>query len=81
MKATRIYTLLALLLMAGGIHLQAQLRIDWQQTYGGQLPNCDDEAWGIAPTDDGILSQEVGVRLFLGWSLAISVNKLQGTGS
>ena len=25
MKATRIYTLLALLLMAGGIHLQAQL--------------------------------------------------------
>ena len=58
MKATRFYTLLALLLMAGGIHLQAQLRIDWQQTYGGQLPNCDDEAW-----------------------VAISVNKLQGTGS
>ena len=40
--------------------LFGQIRIDWQQTYGGQLPNCYDEAWGIAPTDDGYLVAGVG---------------------
>ena len=35
MKATRIYTLLVLLLMVGGVTMQAQIRIDKQQCFGG----------------------------------------------
>ena len=35
MKTPRLYTLLALLLMAGGVKLQAQIRIDKQQCFGG----------------------------------------------
>ena len=37
MKATRFYTLLALLLMSGGVTMQAQVRFDWQWGYGSRL--------------------------------------------
>jgi len=56
LKATKLYTLLALLLMAGG-NLQAQLRIDWQQCYGGLE---FDEPAGFASTNDGFIIE--------GWS-------------
>ena len=35
MKTPRLYTLLALLLMVGGVTMQAQIRIDKQQCFGG----------------------------------------------
>ena len=35
MRNIRLYTLLALLLMAGGVTMQAQIRIDKQQCFGG----------------------------------------------
>ena len=56
MKATRIYTLLALLLVAGGT-MKAQLRIDWQQCYGGL---GIDEPAGFATTNNGFIIE--------GWS-------------
>lgn len=56
MKATRIYTLLALLLIAGGT-MKAQLRIDWQQCYGGL---GIDEPAGFAISNDGLIIE--------GWS-------------
>ena len=56
MKATRIYTLLALLLVAGGT-MKAQLRIDWQQCYGGL---GIDEPAGFAISNDGLIIE--------GWS-------------
>jgi hypothetical protein len=56
MKTIRIYALLALLLVAGG-NLQAQLRIDWQQCYGGLE---FDEPAGFASTNDGFIIE--------GWS-------------
>ncbi len=56
MKTTRILTLLALLLVAGGT-MKAQLRIDWQQCYGGLE---FDEPAGFASTNDGFIIE--------GWS-------------
>ena len=56
MKATRILTLLALLLVAGGT-MKAQLRIDWQQCYGGL---GIDEPAGFATTNNGFIIE--------GWS-------------
>ena len=56
MKTTRFLTLLALLLMAGGT-MKAQLRIDWQQCYGGL---GFDEPAGFASTNDGFIIE--------GWS-------------
>ena len=51
MKTTRILTLFALLLVAGGT-MKAQLRIDWQQCYGGLE---FDEPAGFLPKDDGYI--------------------------
>ncbi len=56
MKTTRILTLLALLLVAGGT-MKAQLRIDWQQCYGGL---GFDEPAGFASTNNGFIIE--------GWS-------------
>ena len=56
MKTTRILTLFALLLVAGGT-MKAQLRIDWQQCYGGLE---FDEPAGFATTNDGFIIE--------GWS-------------
>ena len=56
MKTTRILTLFALLLVAGGT-MKAQLRIDWQQCYGGL---GIDEPAGFATTNDGFIIE--------GWS-------------
>lgn len=56
MKTTRIYALLALLLVAGGT-MKAQLRIDWQQCYGGL---GFDEPAGFASTNNGFIIE--------GWS-------------
>ena len=56
MKTTRILTLFALLLIAGGT-MKAQLRIDWQQCYGGLV---FDEPAGFASTNDGFIIE--------GWS-------------
>jgi len=56
MKTTRIYALLALLLVAGGT-MKAQLRIDWQQCYGGLE---FDEPAGFASTNNGFIIE--------GWS-------------
>ena len=56
MKTTKIYALFALLLMAGGT-MKAQLRIDWQQCYGGL---GIDEPAGFASTNDGFIIE--------GWS-------------
>ncbi len=52
MKATRFYTLLALLLMAGGV-MQAQVRFDWQWGYGSM---GDDYPYCIIKTPDGYLA-------------------------
>ena len=51
MKTTRILTLLALLLVAGGT-MKAQLRIDWQQCYGGL---GIDEPAKFLPKDKGYI--------------------------
>ena len=56
MKTTKICTLLALLMMAGGT-MKAQLRIDWQQCYGGLE---FDEPAGFVTTNDGFIIE--------GWS-------------
>lgn len=49
MKETRLYTLLALLLMAGGL-MNAQVRFDWQWGYGSM---GDDVPYFILKTDEG----------------------------
>ena len=53
MKATRFYTLLALLLMSGGVTMQAQVRFDWQWGYGSM---GDDYPYCIIKTPDGYLA-------------------------
>ena len=53
MKATRFYTLLALLLMSGGGTMQAQVRFDWQWGYGSM---GDDWPYSIIKTPDGYLA-------------------------
>ena len=49
MKNIRLFTLLALLMMAGGA-MQAQVRFDWQWGYGSM---GDDEPYFILKTDEG----------------------------
>jgi hypothetical protein len=56
MKNIKLYTLLALLMMAEGT-MKAQLRIDWQQCYGGL---GFDEPAGFASTNNGFIIE--------GWS-------------
>lgn len=56
MKTTRILTLFVLLLVTGGT-MKAQLRIDWQQCYGGL---GIDEPAGFAISNDGLIIE--------GWS-------------
>jgi hypothetical protein len=60
MKTKNVILLSFLFVIVIVSSLFGQIRIDWQQTYGGQLPNCYDEAWGIAPTDGGYLVAGVG---------------------
>ena len=55
MKTTRILTLIVLMMMGGT--MKAQLRIDWQQCYGGLE---FDEPAGFASTNDGFIIE--------GWS-------------
>ena len=52
MKTTRIYAMLALLLMAGGVRMQAQIRIDKQQCFGGY---GGDNAFSIVEEEDFLL--------------------------
>ena len=52
MKNIRLYTLLALLLMVGGV-MQAQVRFDWQWGYGSM---GDDYPYCIIKTPDGYLA-------------------------
>ena len=54
MKTPRLYTLVALLLMAGGMTMQAQIRIDKQQCFGGYDEDLI-EGRGIIMEDDFIL--------------------------
>ena len=54
MKTTRLYTLVALLVMAGGMTMQAQIRIDKQQCFGGYDEDLI-EGRGIIMEDDFIL--------------------------
>ena len=54
MKKIRLYTLVALLLMAGGVTMQAQIRIDKQQCFGGYDEDLI-EGRGIIMEDDFIL--------------------------
>ena len=49
MKHLRIYTLLAVMMMVGGV-MQAQVRFDWQWGYGSM---GDDEPYFIHKTDEG----------------------------
>ena len=52
MKNIRIYALLALLMMVGGVTMQAQIRIDKQQCFGGY---GDDIAYSIVEEEDFFL--------------------------
>ena len=53
MKNIRLYILLALLLMSGGVTMQAQVRFDWQWGYGSM---GDDYPYCIIKTPDGYLA-------------------------
>ena len=59
MRTTRILTLIVLMMMGGT--MKAQLRIDWQQCYGGLE---FDEPAGFASTNDGFIIE--------GWSDLVS---------
>ena len=45
MKNIRLYILLALLLMSGGVTMQAQVRFDWQWGYGIPLSKLQMVIW------------------------------------